>query len=305
MKNAGPQGERGPAGASYDDTEIREELKKKQDKLIAGDNITIVDGVISATSSGLLVYTVSFNTDGGTEVAEQSIVSGNTAIEPISTKEKYILNYWALDGVEYDFSTPVTANITLTAVWKREYTELEYLESTGTQYINTDIVPKLEHTYHIKFAFTQTGNNQVVFGSRSTGTSSDSLNQIYLNANNSNAAYYLKFFVGVNSVDLNTNTEANIIYTENLIVNYKEHNQNNFTDTATLPLYLFAFNVLGNVAVNSYIKLYNFKIYNGNTLIRDYIPVLDKNGVACLWDNVTENYFYNKGTGSFTAGPVV
>ena len=34
-------------------------------------------------------------------------------------------------------------------------------------------------------------------------------------------------------------------------------------------------------------------------------PVLDKNGTPCMYDNVTDQFFYNAGTGQFIAGPVI
>lgn len=42
-------------------------------------------------------------------------------------------------------------------------------------------------------------------------------------------------------------------------------------------------------------KIYYLKIWDGNTLIRDYIPVLHE-GVPCFKDNVSGTYIYNLGT---------
>ena len=47
-----------------------------------------------------------------------------------------------------------------------------------------------------------------------------------------------------------------------------------------------------------YGKLYYLKIWLGTTLVRDYIPVLDSNGVPCLYDKVNETFNYNSGTGT-------
>ena len=52
-------------------------------------------------------------------------------------------------------------------------------------------------------------------------------------------------------------------------------------------------------------KIYSSKIYNNNVLVRDFIPVLDPYGVPCMFDKVTNQYFYNAGTGDFIAGPVI
>lgn len=63
-------------------------------------------------------YTVSFNTDGGTTVANQVIESGQTAIQPDDpVKDGYTFEGWQVNGVLYDFAQPVTSNITLSAIW--------------------------------------------------------------------------------------------------------------------------------------------------------------------------------------------
>ena len=47
-------------------------------------------------------------------------------------------------------------------------------------------------------------------------------------------------------------------------------------------------------------RIYYCKIYDGDTLVRDFIPVLDEtNQTPCLYDKVSETYFYNQGTGDF------
>ncbi|MBE7089422.1 MAG: hypothetical protein E7362_01300 [Clostridiales bacterium] len=68
-------------------------------------------------------YTVTFNSVGGTTVASQTINANATATRPTDpTKAEdaeytYTFGGWLLDGVAYDFATPVTENITLVANW--------------------------------------------------------------------------------------------------------------------------------------------------------------------------------------------
>ena len=52
-------------------------------------------------------------------------------------------------------------------------------------------------------------------------------------------------------------------------------------------------------------RIYYLKIYDNDILVLDLIPVVDKNGVACMFDRVSGTYFYNAGTGSFIAGPAI
>lgn len=63
-------------------------------------------------------YTVSFDTNGGTFVAPQSVASGTTAVEPDApTRDGYTFNGWYNGNTPFDFSTLITADLTLTAHW--------------------------------------------------------------------------------------------------------------------------------------------------------------------------------------------
>lgn len=63
-------------------------------------------------------YTVTFDAAGGGTVASQKVKSGETAAKPENpTRGDYIFAGWFLDGEEYDFTAPVTSDITLTAKW--------------------------------------------------------------------------------------------------------------------------------------------------------------------------------------------
>ena len=68
-------------------------------------------------------------------------------------------------------------------------------------------------------------------------------------------------------------------------------------------VYLFDLHAEGIYGHNfSYIKLYDCKIYIEDMLVRNLVPVKDKNNVVCLFDKVYEEFYYNKGTGSFIGG---
>jgi len=75
-------------------------------------------------------YTVSFNTNGGNDIASQTIVHGEKAIMPDNpVKPGYIFTDWYTDEFctkNYDFDTPVTTSITLYAGW----TECDHSGST-------------------------------------------------------------------------------------------------------------------------------------------------------------------------------
>jgi hypothetical protein len=55
----------------------------------------------------------------------------------------------------------------------------------------------------------------------------------------------------------------------------------------------------GNFSASSVIRLFTAKITQGATVIHDLVPVLDDTGTPCMYDKVSKQCFYNKGTGSF------
>lgn len=63
-------------------------------------------------------FTVKFNSNGGSKIAEQIIAKGDKVVKPKNpNKENAIFKEWQLNGKTYDFNTPVIDDITLDAVW--------------------------------------------------------------------------------------------------------------------------------------------------------------------------------------------
>lgn len=67
-----------------------------------------------------IVYTVKFNVNGGTSIPDQQLSYGQKVTKPTNpTKNGFVFDEWQLNGVTYDFESPVESSIILTAVWKR------------------------------------------------------------------------------------------------------------------------------------------------------------------------------------------
>ena len=86
------------------------------------------------TEDTTVYYTITFDTDGGSEVAAQRIAEGMTATEPANpTKSGYTFEGWYADEALttlYDFTTPVTTDLTLYAKWaEKEVTSLTFAYS--------------------------------------------------------------------------------------------------------------------------------------------------------------------------------
>ena len=64
-------------------------------------------------------YTVTFNSNGGSSVASQQVTSGSYVSKPTNpSKTGHTFVEWQLNGQKFNFSTPITSNITLTAIWQ-------------------------------------------------------------------------------------------------------------------------------------------------------------------------------------------
>ena len=71
---------------------------------------------------GIETFTVTFMANGGTpEPLAQIVTKNGTAQKPIDVKkEGFTLKGWTLEGVQYNFTEPVTKNIVLKAQWEKE-----------------------------------------------------------------------------------------------------------------------------------------------------------------------------------------
>ena len=80
----------------------------------------ITDDVVISANGVINTYTVTFNTDGGSEIKSQTVDHGDKAAMPESAPEKdgYKFAGWYVGETEFKFDeTDITENITITAKW--------------------------------------------------------------------------------------------------------------------------------------------------------------------------------------------
>lgn len=114
-------------GASYIvayDVNFKNVIDAKVASLEIGDNvfyILVTSGSVgkcyTVTVRRLPMYTVSFVAAGGTAVRSQSVEEGSFATEPVTSRTGYTFKGW-----NFDFSTPITADITVEASWEANTT---------------------------------------------------------------------------------------------------------------------------------------------------------------------------------------
>lgn len=187
---------------------------------------------------------------------------------------------------------------------------LEYLESTGTQYIDTGFKPNQNSGIDIDIDSTNCEGMSYPspFGSRGNGTTSYNNNQFFIGiqSNETNKTWFFRY--GTQTIKT---TYGEKYGRNHIVINKNKYTLNNDSYTFTeatfqsnYNIFLFGYNCNGSLGQGSnglfHGKIYSCKIYDNNTLVRDFIPVLDDNDVPCLYDNVTNQFYYNQGTGNFT-----
>lgn len=76
-------------------------------------------------------FTVTFDSNGGSAVETQAVAEGDVATRPADPeKAGSAFQEWTLDGETYDFSTPVTADVTLVAFWRFVW-DVTYVDGCG------------------------------------------------------------------------------------------------------------------------------------------------------------------------------
>lgn len=84
------------------------------------DATTAVTADMTLYAKWIKTWTVTFDSVGGSDVARQTVDDGGKATKPDTpTRDDYRFIGWLRDGKAYDFTTPVKADVTLTASWQR------------------------------------------------------------------------------------------------------------------------------------------------------------------------------------------
>ena len=187
------------------------------------------------------------------------------------------------------------------------FKKLEYIQSSGTQYIDTGFKPNNNTKVVIDFELTEnTGKHQIIFGARS----SSSFGQYVLGFTGHRSPAVWRSDFGSNQVTFSSNLtwSGNHNATKNgNICTLDAESVTNTVSTfeSTANLFICAGNTGGSVDNYTKAKVYFCKIYDNGTLVRDFIPCKNASGTIGLWDDVNSVFYQNAGSGTFTAGPEV
>ena len=195
------------------------------------------------------------------------------------------------------------------------YTRAEFLESTGSQYVNTGIVPNMDTGLRVEVS-TEANVDYIPLGSRNDNSDS----RISVVRRRVGALRQFSVGYGWGPWITLTSPQGELVKRTRYVglTNWLCSRKVSFLgktigDSITkplqvteltwrYPLFMFASNTQGEAVLPLVGKLYNAGITVGQSLVGDYQPALDHTGTPCMFDLVTRKPFYNDGTGSFIVG---
>lgn len=180
-----------------------------------------------------------------------------------------------------------------------EYKELKYIESTGTQYIDTEYICSEDTKIEIDFAVSAYSIFHSLFGIAGNQANKYFVTQLYkmeemqARIGSSLKKIPFKFEIGQRYVLIQSKQTLNVNGTE--LGNWTNDNISFRQDKDSL----FLMAIRNKSASNSYTylfkgRIYGFKIYEGDILTINLVPTLDSNNTPCMYDKVNKKFYYNK-----------
>ena len=191
------------------------------------------------------------------------------------------------------------------------YTRLLYIESTGTQYIDTGWTPTRYFRAVVDLAYTTT-TGAGGFGYAANGSAQSF--RFYRTVTDGVATYIVNVNDKYGTLDTFPTTYEND--TSRHLVDISDASKSidgvtfgrtsGLTKTLGGTFYLFAMRWGWSPYIGNYgsYRIYACQMYEGATLKRDFVPCVDGNGKPGLYDLVEGKMYYNKASGAdFVLGP--
>ncbi len=199
-----------------------QQVATKNIPLNEGDNVVYIiemlDGepqaIYEVTIRRKPLYTVNFNTNGGTKVSDQQVEEGFCATMPSGAPER---NGYTFDKWYYDFSTPITKDTTIDAKWDIITYSISYNLNGGT------INGENPTTYTVEDEITLVNNPTKRGYNFTTWDNGGKIEKGSVGDRTFNASYKLKFYKITYNCGNGTNNMLNpleyTIESENIILN--------------------------------------------------------------------------------------
>lgn len=186
-----------------------------------------------------------------------------------------------------------------------EYRKVDYIRFTGSQVIDTGVV--CSQATKLKALFSRDDEiKSYLYGVLSTDNTASVT--AYLTSGSGNWRFGDKTILrGIFSNE--EIVHASIIDKNGIIGNTGTANYGKVSNFSTIgSLILGGYrNIDGTIGDDLKFvgKIFSFAIWQGDTLVRYFIPALDRSSRPCLYDKVSGEFFYNQGSDEFLYGELV
>ena len=182
------------------------------------------------------------------------------------------------------------------------YTELSYIQSSGTQYLDTNFVPN-QNTRVVLDAETTKVSTAAIFGARQGNTSAT-----FCAFNISSTSVRSDYGTEQKTISVNSVLNRVVIDKNKNVFSYGNqsvtHTESSFNAECSLLLLTNNFQGSANGESLTSAKLYSCQIYDNDVLVRDFVPCINASGEVGLYDLVGKQFYGNAGTGVFTGSEV-
>ena len=188
-----------------------------------------------------------------------------------------------------------------TGILPSDYREIEYIESTGSQYIKTGVIPTLQTGFKGSFMLTQMTGNPSPIAVQNEGTSGRfgfivglewQNRRLYYGKNDWAASQTDEACVTNVKYDVSYNYKNDGLATQDGV--YSESLEGR-ASVAQYELPLFTDCIAGDYLASVVMmvgRIYNFQITEGSSVIRDFVPCVRKNDYKPGLFDIVENKFY-------------
>ena len=200
-------------------------------------------------------------------------------------------------------------------MWKKAflpsiYQQVEYIEATGSQYIEINYIATEKTNSKGKFQITDTTKANMLFGSRMSSTSKPSYGfnwgggKPYKFYN----TYYGTAEAGMTSKEIDEEIHTfekkrHRLYIDDELLHTRTDTDGTKEFTTPSKMIVFGCNTAGTIGLFTYARIFYLQFYDNDTLMVDLIPCYRKTDNAIGMYDVINNIFYeNKGTEQFIKG---
>lgn len=228
------------------------------------------------------------------------------------TRRRYLLSViasafkWIANKFTYLYNSIIPTTFNKTTELPNEYQEVEYIESSGTQYIDFGIQPTTNMKFEMDFQGTNNNVGQMFFGGRNSGDGNPNSSFVF---GRSNAGQFYAQYDSVNNVvrtlEFDLLRHITILSKDGWYIDgvlYRDYPEATSLNSIYNFLCFAGYNGTETI-LYGYMKFYGGKLYNNNVLIRNFIPCYRKSdSVIGLYDTVNKVFYTNAGTGTFLKG---